>query len=85
MRDIRISDTTMKAAKDAKSIELSFKEKLELSKLLNRLSVSVVEIEGIEKPKVDSLRIKSIASIVTDAVLAVPVKLDGEDVEHRAG
>lgn len=82
MRDIRISDTTMKAAKDAKSIELSFKEKLELSKLLNRLSVSVVEIEGIEKPKVDSLRIKSIASIVTDAVLAVPVKLDGEDVDQ---
>ena len=82
MRDIRISDTTMKAAKDAKTVQLSFKEKLELAKLLNRLGVSVVEIEGIEKPKVDSLRIKSISSIVTDGILAVPVKLGGEDAQQ---
>ena len=76
MRDVRISDTTMKEAARSKALTLSFKEKLEIAKLLERLGVSVVEIEGIEKAKADSLRIKSIASLVKTSVLAVPVKLD---------
>ena len=76
MREIRVSDATMKRAAQTKALTLSFKEKLELAKLLERLSVSVIEVEGIEKAKVDSLRIKSIASLVSNSVLAVPVKLD---------
>ncbi|MDO4502622.1 MAG: alpha-isopropylmalate synthase regulatory domain-containing protein [Coriobacteriia bacterium] len=78
MREVRVSDVTMKQAASTKELSLTFKEKLEMAKLLDRLGASVVEIEGIEKPKVDSLRIKSIASIVKNSVLAVPVKLDDE-------
>ncbi len=64
MRNIRISDETMKRAAATKELALSFKEKLELAKLLDGLRVSAIEIEGIEKSKADMLRIKSIASIV---------------------
>ncbi|MBQ6395071.1 MAG: hypothetical protein IJH87_01815 [Atopobiaceae bacterium] len=81
MRDIRICDMTMKLAAGSKSPLLTFKEKLELAKLLDNLGVSAIEIEGIEKPKADSLRIKSIASLVRNCVLAVPVALDGSDVD----
>ncbi|MGN1360667.1 MAG: alpha-isopropylmalate synthase regulatory domain-containing protein [Eggerthellaceae bacterium] len=79
MREVRVSDVTMKQAAGTKELSLTFKEKLEMAKLLDRLGASVVEIEGIEKLKVDSLRIKSIASIVKNSVLAVPVALDDED------
>ncbi len=82
MRDIRISDETMKRAAATKELTLSFKEKLELAKLLDGLKVSVIEVEGIEKPKADSLRIKSIASIAQNCTLAVPVKLDGSDIDE---
>lgn len=81
MREVRISDTTMKSAEASKSLSLSFKEKLELAKLLDRLGVDVVEVEGVSNRKVDSLRIKSIASIVKNGVLAVPVALDGGDID----
>ena len=81
MREIRISDVTMKLAASSKAFELSFKEKLELAKLLDHTGVSSIEIEGIEQTKVDSLRIKSIASIVTESVLAAPVKMDDENIE----
>lgn len=81
MREVRVGDVTMQAAMSAKALTLSFKEKLELAKLLDRLGVSVIEIEGVTSPKVDSLRIKSISSIVKNSVLAVPVALDGSDVE----
>ena len=80
MKNIRISDMTMKQA--AEGFSLSFKEKIELSKLLDKLGVSVIELEGIENPRVDALRIKSVAMAVSDAVLAVPVQLNGESVSQ---
>ncbi len=78
MRTISISDVTMKQT--AEGFSLSFKEKIELAKLLDKLGVSVIELEGIENPRMDSLRIKSIAMAVADSIVAVPVRLDGESV-----
>ena len=80
MNRIKISDVTMKQA--ARGLSLSFKEKIELAKLLDKLDVSVIELEGIRNSKIDSLRVKSIASAVQNAVLAVPVQLDGHSVEE---
>ena len=59
MDQIRISDITMKQT--GKEFSLSFKEKLEIPKLLDKLNVDVIEIEGIVQPKIDALRIKSVA------------------------
>ena len=81
MQEVRISDITMKQAKSSTEHALTFKEKLELSKLLDRLGVSVIEIEGIEQMKIDSLRIKSIAANVKNGILAVPVHHSRESVE----
>ena len=78
MSVIRISDATMKQQVKSSDLGLSFKEKIELSKLLDRLGVSVIEIEGIKNAKVDSLRIKSIATAVKDSIVAVPVGLTAE-------
>ena len=80
MKEIRISDVTMKQT--GRDLSLSFKEKIELAKLLDKLDVSVIELEGIRSTKIDSLRIKSIASAVQSAVLAVPVQLDRKSVEE---
>ena len=78
MNKIRISDVTMKQGGD---ICLSFKEKIELSKLLDKLGVSVIELEPIEQPKIDSLRIKSVAAAVKESTIAVPVALNAESVQ----
>ena len=79
MNEVRISDVTMKQA--GKGFSLSFKEKLELSKLLDKLGVSVIELEGIVQTKIDSLRIKSVATAVKNSIVAVPVELDRESVQ----
>ncbi|MCF0142079.1 MAG: hypothetical protein HUJ75_01745 [Parasporobacterium sp.] len=73
MREVRISDVTMIQRASAKDISLTFKEKLEVAKLLDKLGVSVIEAEGIDQVKIDSLRIKSMASAVKNSVLAVPL------------
>lgn len=78
MEITRLSDVTMKQT--AEGFSLSFKEKIELSKMLDKLGVDVIEIEGIENPRTDALRIKSIATAVTESTVAVPVQLNAESV-----
>ena len=79
MEQIKISDITMKQT--GKEFSLSFKEKLEMPKLLDKLGVSVIELEGIVQPKIDALRIKSVASTVKNSIIAVPVELSADSVE----
>ena len=79
MKKIRIADVTMKQT--AENFCLSFKEKIELSKLLDKLGADVIELEGISNPRVDTLRIKSIAAAVTESTVAVPVALNPESVQ----
>lgn len=73
MKEVRISDISMKLFSNSKEVSLTFKKKLELVKLLDKLSVAVIETEGIEQEKSDSLRIKSMALAVKNSVLAVPL------------
>lgn len=79
---IRISDMTMKQIGAGGNFSLSFKEKIELSKILEKLGVDVIEIEGIMKNRADELRIKSIASVIINSILAAPVELNEESVER---
>lgn len=78
MKQIRISDVTMKQT--GADISLSFREKIELSKLLDKLGVTVIELEPLVQAKIDALRIKSVAAAVKNSILAVPVALDPENV-----
>ena len=80
MKQIKISDATMKQISE--SFCLSFKEKIEFAKLLDKLGVDVIELEGIENARIDSLRIKSIATAVTESAVAVPVKMNDEAIEE---
>ena len=45
MKQIKISDVTMKQMTEGAT--LSFREKIELSKLLDSLGTSVIELEGV--------------------------------------
>lgn len=80
MKTIRISDMTM--AQGSKSASISFREKIELSKLLDSLGVSVIELEGIHQSRTDALRIKSVAAAVKESTVAVPVTLDKENIDQ---
>ena len=80
MKHIVISDATMKQT--STDLRLTFKEKIELSKLLDKLGVDIIELEGIKNPRIDALQIKSIASAVNESRLAVPVELlNDENIE----
>ena len=75
MRTVMISDVTMKQTVEAGGYLLSFREKIELAKLLDKLGASVIELGALGSSKSDRLLIKSLASAIRDGVFAVPVDL----------
>ena len=75
MKHISVTDTTIRQAGKAAGYTLSFREKIELAKLLDRLGVSVIELHAVENPKIASLLIKSVASAVKESAVCVPVGL----------
>ncbi len=81
MRNIRLSDITLKRTDSAAAFSLSFREKIELAKLLDRLNVSVIEVSPIKNRKIDSLLVKSIASAVKHSIVAVPVTQELESID----
>ena len=80
MERIYIADRTLKQA--GRRMPLSFREKIELSRLLDRLEPDVIELPAIQNRKVDSLLIKSIAAGVKNAEIAVPVMLNQNSVDE---
>ena len=80
MKEIRLSDITIKKSGREGEFSLSFKEKIEIAKLLDRLGVSVIELDAIRQEKTDSLLIKSVATAVKNSVIAVPVGVCPEQV-----
>ncbi len=70
---VEINDCTLLEAEN--HFELSFREKIELCRLIDRLGVSAIELAPIRHPKIDRLLVKSISSAVQHAALALPVHL----------
>ncbi|MDO4845064.1 MAG: alpha-isopropylmalate synthase regulatory domain-containing protein [Oscillospiraceae bacterium] len=79
MKCIRLSDVTMKKSRKGGEISLSFREKIELCKLLDKLGVDAVETAPIENRRTDGLLLKSLSSAVSNACLTVPVPIGEED------
>lgn len=78
MRKIAITDMTMRQS--GKGFSLSFREKIELVKHLDKLGVDVIEVSPITSPKIDRLLIKSISSAVRSSAVAVSVGLSEENI-----
>ena len=77
-KNIRITDCTLRQKNHLPA--LSFREKLELCRLMDKLNVDMIEMDQIRQVKIDSLLIKSVCSAVTNAGIAVPVSLSRESV-----
>ncbi|MCR5302816.1 MAG: hypothetical protein K6E49_10310 [Lachnospiraceae bacterium] len=84
MNNIRVCDSTVRKLSSGKDNVLSFKEKLEVAKLLDKLCVDVIELDEIRNSRVDSLLIKSVSTAVKNSTIAVPVALGGDPAPTAA-
>ena len=80
MDRIFVSDKTMKQS--GRQLSLSFREKIELSRLIDRVGVDWIELPLLTGKKADMLLTKSIASAVKNAGISIQVGLNAQSVEE---
>ncbi|MBQ9945648.1 MAG: hypothetical protein IJO68_03900 [Clostridia bacterium] len=80
MKKILITDKTMSGL----TAELSFREKTEIAKQLDKLGVDVIELPQIRSDKADVLLVKNIVSVVKKTAVSIPAGFTKEAVECAA-
>ena len=80
MQKTAIADVTLKETIRNTS-SLTFKEKIEIAKYLDKLGLSVIEIPAISDENTDPILIKSICSAVKNSTVAVPCPLSEDGIE----
>ncbi len=81
MRTIRITDITVRDW-EKKGMPLSFKEKVEMTKVMDRLNYSCIELPQLSDSKGDELLVKTIAGSVKMSEVALPAELTEKGVER---
>jgi len=81
MKKINIVDMTLRQSTGITGLTMSFKEKLEVAKQMDRLNVDVIEMPKITDNKSDTLLIKSISSLLKKSIVSCPVGLSKEEVD----
>ena len=82
MKTIKLSDITLRQAAQSRTFSVSFKERIEIARSLDRLHVDAIELPAIQDPKADVLANKTIASVVGSAALSATCGMTEESVEQ---
>ncbi len=81
MKRIKFTDITLREAARGLEGALSFKEIIEMAKILDRLNLDVISLAPITSVKIDSLLVRTIAAAVKKSSLSIPVGYTEAGVE----
>ena len=82
MINIRIADISLRESEQVYAARLSFKEKLETAKLLEKLRVDIIETGAVGDSPADMAFIRTLASTLEYSMVSVPVSLDKQSVDR---
>jgi len=80
MIEIKISDISLRESEEIHAARLSFKEKLETAKLLEKLQVDIIETGPVGDSPADAVFIRTLSSTLENSILSVPVTLDKQEI-----
>lgn len=81
MYNIKISDITLCQSGPADSAKLTFKEKLETAKLLEKLGVDIVEASYNDDSPADGAFLRTLAATLESTTLSIPVSPGKEKID----
>ena len=81
MRQIKISDITLREQFKKPEANLSFKEKIEIAKHLDKMNIDVIDTPPIENEKTDTLLLRTMSSFIQNSTLSVPISYAYDNVE----
>ncbi len=77
MKQIKIADTTLCRENN----NFSFKEKIEIARLLENLGTDVIELAQIENKQTDILLARTISSFLNNSILSIAAGKDDESID----
>jgi len=80
MIKIEIADTSLRESEQIYEARLSFKEKLETAKLLEKLRIDIIETGAVGDSPADLVFIRTLASTLEYSAISVPVGLDSKNI-----
>ncbi len=85
MKNVLISDVSLRAYGRTSNLALSFKEKLEIAKKLSELNIDVIELGPVLQDKADEVLIKTICTCVKQSVISCSVgnNIDGVEKNYQ--
>ncbi len=84
MKKIFVSDSTLRNNSGVSETPLSFKQRMEIARMLDRMKVDVIELAPIENEKIDVLLARTIISFLNHAKIAIPVGFDENAIDTAA-
>ncbi len=82
MKKITIADATLREGSRRGELALSFKEKLEIAKLLDNLNVDIIEAAPVVDEKIDTLVLRTISPLLKNSILSCPVGSSVEEADR---
>ncbi|MCL1835587.1 MAG: hypothetical protein FWG48_05435 [Oscillospiraceae bacterium] len=82
MIKIIIVDTTLNESEQANAAKLSFREKLEAAKLLEKMQVDVIETSPVGETPADAAFVRTLATTITSCVISVPLPPDKQSADR---
>lgn len=81
MRNVKITDTTLRKCANSTEAALSFKEKLEVAKALDKMKVDYIEAAPLVNVKIDALLMRTISTTVENCGISMPVGYTSDEVD----
>ncbi len=80
MKKLFITDKTLTGL----TAELSFRDKTEIAKQLDKLGVDIIELPAIKNEKADMLLVKNISNVIEKSAVAITAGISAEAIECAA-
>ena len=80
MKEIRISDITLKKIAEDRAVSLLFREKSAIASCADKIGAEVIELPAVKSPREDKIVYKTIAQNAQNAILAIPVGFSSDDI-----
>ncbi len=80
MKEIKISDITLKKISEDRAVSLLFREKSAIANCADKIGAEVIEIPAVKSAREDKIIYKTIAQNVQNAVFAIPVGFNSDDI-----
>lgn len=82
MKKITITDATLRECARKGDLALSFKEKIEIAKLLDKLGIDVIEAAPVTDEKIDTLVLRTISPLLKNSILSCPAGCTVEEADR---